>query len=163
MQDGLAYICLITSNLTITRAKIDVNIPKKRKGNAKQNEKVCDIHIQEKFQYTHFLIRTYVMFQGILKFYELIMQGLLRHVNFDVVKIVLIASPGFLRDQFYNYLLQQSIKNDIKILIENKHKFLLVHSSTGFKHSLKGNATSCRFIISSNSKEKYELCGLQKS
>lgn len=53
MQEGLAYICLITSNLTITRAKIDVNIPKKRKGNVKQHEKVCIVSslniLQHKF------------------------------------------------------------------------------------------------------------------
>ncbi len=29
------------------------------------------------------------------------MQGILRHINFDVVKCVIIASPGFVRDQFY--------------------------------------------------------------
>ena len=40
MQEGLAYICLITSNMTIVRAKIDVHIPKKRKGNVQQYEKV---------------------------------------------------------------------------------------------------------------------------
>lgn len=67
------------------------------------------------------------------------MQGLLRHINFDVVKVILIASPGFVRDQFFEYLFQEAVKNDIKILFENKNKFLLVHSSSGFKHSLKGN------------------------
>lgn len=30
-----------------------------------------------------------------------------------------------------------AIKNEIKVLSENKGKFLLVHSSSGFKHSLK--------------------------
>lgn len=50
-----------------------------------------------------------------------------------------MASPGFVKDQFYDYMLQQAIKNDIKVLIENKSKFMLVHASSGFKHSLKGN------------------------
>lgn len=74
-----------------------------------------------------------------MKFYELVMQGLLRHVNFEVVKVILIASPGFVRDQFFEYIFQEAVKNDIKMLFENKNKFLLVHSSSGFKHSLKGN------------------------
>lgn len=30
-----------------------------------------------------------------------------------------------------------AVKNEVKVLIENKSKFLLVHSSSGFKHSLK--------------------------
>uniref|UniRef100_A0A915KJQ0 ERF1 domain-containing protein n=1 Tax=Romanomermis culicivorax TaxID=13658 RepID=A0A915KJQ0_ROMCU len=39
MHEGLANVCLITSNMTIVRAKIDVNIPRKRKGNAAQHDK----------------------------------------------------------------------------------------------------------------------------
>lgn len=40
MQEGLAHVCLITSSMTIVRAKIDVHIPRKRKGFAQQHEKV---------------------------------------------------------------------------------------------------------------------------
>ena len=32
---------------------------------------------------------------------------------------------------------QYSIKNDVKVLIENKPKFFPVHASSGFKHSLR--------------------------
>lgn len=113
MQEGLAQICLITASMTLVRAKIDQNIPRKRKGNVKQHEK------------------------GLSRFFDSVMQAILRHINFDVVKCVLIASPGFVRDQFYEYMFQEAIKTDNKVLIENKSKFLLVHSSSGFKHSLK--------------------------
>lgn len=65
------------------------------------------------------------------------MQGVLRHVNFDIVKCVLIASPGFVKEQFHEYMFQQAVKSDIKVLIENKSKFMLIHASSGFKHSLK--------------------------
>ena len=76
--------------------------------------------------------------QGLQRYFESVMQGILRHVNFDVVKCVLIASPGFVRDEFYEYMFQQAIKLDIKVLLENKSKFMLIHSSSGFKHSLRG-------------------------
>ena len=66
------------------------------------------------------------------------MQGLLRHIDFEIVKVVLIASPGFVRDQFFEYMMNEAVKNDIKVLLENRSKFLLVHSSSGYKHSLKG-------------------------
>lgn len=49
-------------------------------------------------------------------------------------------SPDFWylpQDQFYEFLFAEAAKNDIKILFENKSKFLLVHSSSGHKHSLK--------------------------
>ncbi|XP_056645018.1 protein pelota isoform X2 [Diorhabda sublineata] len=113
MQEGLAHICLITSSMTLVRAKIDVNIPRKRKGFVQQHEK------------------------GLAKFYDNVMQAILRHVNFDVVKCVLIASPGFVKDQFYEYMFQTAVKTDNKVLLDNKPKFMLVHSSSGFKHSLQ--------------------------
>jgi len=40
MQEGLAHLCLISGSRTIVRAKIDQNIPRKRKGDIKQHEKV---------------------------------------------------------------------------------------------------------------------------
>uniref|UniRef100_A0A2I9LPF4 Protein pelota homolog n=1 Tax=Centruroides hentzi TaxID=88313 RepID=A0A2I9LPF4_9SCOR len=113
MHEGLAHICLVTSSMTLIRAKIDVNIPRKRKGQCAQHDK------------------------GLQKFFESVMQGILRHVNFDIVKCVLLASPGFVKDQFYEYMFAQAVKLDQKVLLENKSKFVLMHSSSGFKHSLK--------------------------
>ncbi|XP_055712976.1 protein pelota [Phlebotomus papatasi] len=113
MQEGLAHVCLITSSMTLVRSKIEVAIPRKRKGYVQQHEK------------------------GLTKFYDAVMQGIQRHVNFDVVKCVLLASPGFVKDQFYDYMFQQAVNVDNKTLLDNKSKFVLVHSSSGFKHSLK--------------------------
>lgn len=110
MQEGLANLCLVTSSMTLVRAKIDVPIPRKRKGNVAQHDK------------------------GLNKFFESVLQALLRHVNFDIVKCVLIASPGFVKDQFFEYMFQRA---DNKMLLDNKGKFVLVHASSGFKHSLK--------------------------
>ena len=73
----------MTSCMTVTRAKIEVTIPRKRRGDCSQHEK------------------------GLTKFYEQCVQALLRHVNFDVVKAVIVASPGFVRQQFFDYMYQQ--------------------------------------------------------
>ncbi|GJQ83338.1 pelo [Trypoxylus dichotomus] len=113
MQEGLAHVCLITPSMTLIRAKIDISIPRKRKNFAQQHDK------------------------GLIKFYDNVMQALLRHINFDIVKCVLIASPGFVRDQFFEYVFQTAVKTDNKVLLENKGKFMLVHASSGFKHSLR--------------------------
>lgn len=50
MQEGLAHVCLITPSMTLVRSKIDVTIPRKRKGFVQQHEKVifC-IHIKNWF------------------------------------------------------------------------------------------------------------------
>lgn len=61
-----------------------------------------------------------------------------RHINFEVVKCVLIASPGFVKDQFFDFMIRQATKMENKLLLDNRGKFLLVHASSGFKHSLSG-------------------------
>lgn len=40
MQEGLANVCLVTSCMTLVRAKIETNIPRKRKGQCSQHDKV---------------------------------------------------------------------------------------------------------------------------
>jgi hypothetical protein len=73
------------------------------------------------------------------KFFDRIIQALLTHINFDVVKAVIVASPGFIKDQFFAYMNDYVVKNiqTAKVLQDNKSKFILVHSASGFKHSLK--------------------------
>lgn len=113
MQEGLANICLVTPSMTLLRAKVETTIPRKRRGNCTQHDKALE------------------------RFYEQVMQGILRHINFEVVKCVLIASPGFVRDQFFDYMFQQAVKMDNKLLLENRSKFMQVHASSGHKYSLK--------------------------
>lgn len=57
----------------------------------------------------------------------------------QVVKCVLIASPGFLKDHLYDYLINYSAtQQDLKQLGDNRAKFVLAHSSSGFMDSLRG-------------------------
>eukprot|EP01012_Entosiphon_sulcatum_P046329 TRINITY_DN6219_c0_g1_i1.p1 TRINITY_DN6219_c0_g1~~TRINITY_DN6219_c0_g1_i1.p1 ORF type:complete len:421 (+),score=98.76 TRINITY_DN6219_c0_g1_i1:99-1361(+) len=113
MQEGLANVCLITPNLTLVRQKIETNIPRKRKAGASSHDK------------------------GMQRFYENILQAIRRHVRWDVVKVVLLASPGFVKDDFFKFMLEEAQKREFKELLENKAKFVLCHASSGFKHSLK--------------------------
>lgn len=115
MQEGLAHVCLILSSMTLVKSKIEMAIPRKRKGLCANHDKSLE------------------------KFFERIIQALITHINFDIVKAVIIGSPGFIKDQFYQYLLDYSVKNaaQCKVLMDNKTKFVLVHSASGFKHSIK--------------------------
>lgn len=110
------------------------------------------------------------------KFYDQIMQAILRHVDFSIIKCVVLSSPGFVKvstmfltiilyncyrfltnttavcailfffavyrcmyiqDALLSYMMSQAVRNDIRVLIENKSKFLLVRSSSGHRHALK--------------------------
>ena len=42
MQEGLAHVCLITNSMTLVRAKIDLSIPRKRKGHCTQHDKASN-------------------------------------------------------------------------------------------------------------------------
>ena len=116
MQEGLAHVCLILSSMTLIKAKIEMNIPRKRKGQCATHDKSLD------------------------KFFERIVQALLTHINFDVVKAVIIASPGFIKDQFSEFMNAYTARNvqTTRVLVDNRSKFMLVHAANGFKHSLKG-------------------------
>ncbi|KAJ1960585.1 Translation factor pelota [Dipsacomyces acuminosporus] len=113
MQEGLAIICLLTQYMTVVRQRIEVPIPRKRKGSTTNYEK------------------------GVVRFYDQIYRGIKQHVDFSIVKVVILGSPGFVRDQFYEYMLAQAVKTDDKVIMENKSKFLLVHTSSGHKGALE--------------------------
>ena len=112
MHTGLAHVCLVTGALTITKARIEVNIPKKRTGSS-QNSK------------------------AVTKFYEAVYQAILRHIDFIKVKVVLLASPGYVKDDFFQFLQQEAVRREDRAFIENKAKFVLCKASNGHKHALE--------------------------
>ena len=111
MQTGMAHICLIKGDMTVIRAKIEIAIPKKRPGYPAQAK-------------------------AIKRFYEAVFQSLLRHVDFTLVKGCLLASPGFVKDDFFKYMMEESSRRDEKRILEYKDRFLLCHASSGHKHAL---------------------------
>ncbi|KAJ1665112.1 Translation factor pelota [Coemansia sp. RSA 1813] len=113
MHEGLAVVCLVTQYMTVVRQRIEVPIPRKRRGSTTNYEK------------------------GVERFYEQIYRSIKQHIDFDIVKVVILGSPGFLRDQFFDYMMAQAVKSDDKIIMGNKAKFLRVHTSSGHKGALE--------------------------
>lgn len=112
LHSGLAHVCLVTGALTITKARIEVNIPKKRTGSS-QNSK------------------------AIKKFFEAVYEAILRHVDFLKVKVVLLGSPGYVKDDLFKYMQEEMVRRDDRAFIENKSKFVLCKASSGHKHALE--------------------------
>lgn len=111
MQPGLAHVCLITGSLTVAKGKIEKNIPKKRTGSSQQSKATT-------------------------KFFEAIYQSILRHIDFEKVKVLLLASPGFVKDDFFQFLQAEAVRRDDKTITQNKGKIVLCKSSSGHKHAL---------------------------
>ena len=70
------------------------------------------------------------------RFYALVTEALLRHVDFGVVKCVLVASPGFLKDDWWRHAMDEAARAQEKALLKNRAKFMLCHASSGHKRAL---------------------------
>uniref|UniRef100_A0A0V0I6A9 Protein pelota homolog n=1 Tax=Solanum chacoense TaxID=4108 RepID=A0A0V0I6A9_SOLCH len=113
MQEGLAHILLIGKSVTITRSRIETSIPRKHGPAIAGYDKALN------------------------KFFDNVLQAFVKHVDFKVVRCAVIASPGFTKDQFHRHLLLEAERKQLRPIIENKSRILLVHTTSGYKHSLK--------------------------
>ena len=114
MESDIAHLFYITDKQTVTKGKITQNIPKKRNGSTK-HEKGKD------------------------SFFEKILNQFVKQINFDNTKVLIIASPGFTKDDFKKYM-EEKIESNAKEwtnLKSNLNKIIYTHSSSGFKHSLE--------------------------
>eukprot|EP00826_Nyctotherus_ovalis_P063192 TRINITY_DN9247_c0_g2_i1.p1 TRINITY_DN9247_c0_g2~~TRINITY_DN9247_c0_g2_i1.p1 ORF type:complete len:325 (-),score=140.69 TRINITY_DN9247_c0_g2_i1:73-1047(-) len=67
---------------------------------------------------------------------------MLKYINFEVVKSIIIASPGFVKDEFFAFLKSELEQNKYPELKNRQELFILEHVTSGFKHSLKELLTS---------------------
>jgi protein pelota len=112
LQEGLAHIVLITSHALIPN-KIEVNIPRKRMGSSTRHDK------------------------ALLKFFNNVMEGVLRHIKFQVTKAVVIAGPGFIKESFLQFMMAEAVKTNNRTLMDNKDKFILAPAATGHMQSVR--------------------------
>lgn len=112
MQEGLAHICLITEHQTILKQRIESGIPRKRSGRASDHDK------------------------GLTRFFQITLETLQRHVDITQPRPLLLASPGFTAAGFQKYILDEATRTGNKSVLGNKKNFLVVHSSSGYIHSL---------------------------
>ncbi|KAL8110909.1 protein PELOTA 1-like [Apium graveolens] len=113
MQEGLAEIFLIGKSVTVTRTRIEASIPRKHGPAIAGYDKALN------------------------KFFENVAQAFMNHINFQVVRCAVIASPGFTRDQFHRHLMLEAERKEFRAIIENKSRIILVHTTSGYKHSLR--------------------------
>ena len=144
-QEGLANVCLVGGSVTVLRAKVEANLPRKRGAAAAGYAKALDA------------------------FFERVLQATLRHVDWDTVKCLVIAGPGFAKDRLSRVLgfggraarhkvrpclaycaLQMRAHPHDKMpecgycllvccrpLILNKARIIMAPASSAYKHSLK--------------------------
>ncbi|KAI0036798.1 pelota [Vararia minispora EC-137] len=112
--EGTAALCLLSQHMTVVRQRIDVPIPRKRAGSATAHEK------------------------GLAKFYDLLYQSFLRHIPYASpgLRAIVIASPGWVRDAIFDYIMAEATKTTNKALLAARPKFIRVHVNSPHVHSL---------------------------
>jgi len=113
ITEGLANVCLVGASTTLVRAKIEANLPRKRGPAIAGYDKAWE------------------------KFLENVFQAVIRHVDWGVVKCLVIAGPGFAKESFKAYLDAEAVKRELRPLIENKSSIVVAPASSAYKHSLK--------------------------
>jgi len=113
ITEGLAHLCLVGSSTTLVRAKIEANLPRKRGPAIDGYDKAWD------------------------KFMDQVFAAVVRHVDWSIVKCLVIAGPGFAKDSFKTYLDAEAVKRDVRPLIEHKSSIFTAPASSAYKHSLK--------------------------
>ncbi len=97
MKTGHAAICLLSEHMTVIRQRIDTPVPRKRVGSASVHEKVgflssSILHIC-RGKLTE--VRTH---QAMEKFFSTVYAAILRHLPFQTLRAIVVASPGFTKD-----------------------------------------------------------------
>lgn len=64
------------------------------------------------------------------------MDTLIRQIDLNESKPILLASPGFTAAAFLKYILETATRTADKILLGQRPNFIVVHSSSGHLHSL---------------------------
>lgn len=113
ITEGLANVCLVGASTTMVRAKIEVNLPRKRGAAAAGFDKAWT------------------------KFMEAVLAAVIRHVDFTLVKCLVIAGPGFAKEQFREYMEEEAVKRSLSSLMQAKSKVVLAPASSAYKHALK--------------------------
>ncbi len=109
---GLAHVCLVTPYMTITMARIEMNIPRKRSGSSDHSK-------------------------ALTRFYNALYASIIEKIDFNRIKCVLLGSPGFTKDDFFSHLTAEACRRDDRTFIENKAKFVLCHATSGYKRAVE--------------------------
>ncbi|GLB33927.1 putative DOM34 protein [Lyophyllum shimeji] len=114
--EGIAAFCLLSQHMTLVANRINVPIPRKSAASgASQHEK------------------------GMTKFYATLYDSFVRHIPFANagLRVIVIASPGWVRDGVHTYLVEEANRRGDKPLQRAlREKVVKVHVSSPHVHSL---------------------------
>ncbi|CAE7942213.1 PELO [Symbiodinium necroappetens] len=112
LRAGIANFHLLTAVLAKDVHRVSLSLPKKRATTTNYDK-------------------------ALVRFFEQVYQGIKDHINLDLVKCVLMAGPGFVKDDFLGWMLQKATQSGDTQLLQKKSSFVSVHASCVHKQALK--------------------------
>lgn len=113
LEEGLANLCVLTGSRTVLRQRIEGKVPRKRGGLAQGEHD-----------------------KGMRKFFQTVLDTLLRQIDLTESKPILLASPGYTAQNFQKFIIETATRTGNKALLAQKANFLIVHSSSGHLYAL---------------------------
>jgi protein pelota len=123
LSEGTANICMMTEHQTILRQKIEVAVPRKRKGGVDGHSKGMD----------RFFATT---LSTLLRQMDLAASSTAQQQQQDKTLPLLLASPGFTATAFLAYMRTEATRTNNKPLLALLPSVVVAHSSTPHIHSL---------------------------
>lgn len=111
MQEGIANICLITENQTLVRQRVNSPMGNSKAGSSKEDK-------------------------ATQRFFEKTLSTLLRAIDFSQPRPLLLASPGYVANNFKQYMAEEAARLADKALIALAKNTVVTHSSSGNVFSL---------------------------
>lgn len=111
MEEGMANICLITDFQTLVRQRVATHKSNSKHGSSKEDK-------------------------ATRQFFEKTLATLLRAIDFSQPRPLLLASPGYVAQQFKQYIAEEGTRTADKKLIGLAKNVTITHSSSGNVHSL---------------------------
>jgi protein pelota len=137
--EGTAAFCLLSQHMTVIRQRIEVPIPRKSSSSSAHDK-------------------------GLEKFYQAVYAGFLRHIPYasTSMRAIVIASPGWVRDAVFDYIIKEATRTGNKALLTSRNKFIKVHITSPHVHSLvevlKSPEVSTAAAICRNKQESSWSC-----
>lgn len=112
--------------------RLEVPIPRKLATNSSAHEKV------KMFPRNPCRCCVEILFQGLTRFYSSLYASFLRHIPYSSqsIRAIVIASPGWVRDAIFDYIMSEANRTGNKVLLGARNKFIKVHVNSPHVHSL---------------------------
>ncbi|KAA6376481.1 MAG: putative Protein pelota, partial [Streblomastix strix] len=114
MQEGIAHICLVTESVTIEKAKIQANIPRKTSSFSQrihQQSSSSSSSSSSVYSGSVDLDKLSPHAKAMRHFFSDVLNAMHRFIDFGLCKSILIGSPGFVKDDFLTFAIDEEKKN----------------------------------------------------